>query len=116
MIYFFSNRKNIKIGYTKNKVQSRLQQLNTGSDSKLYCIGYMQGNMEKEKELHQKFSNERIRQNGEWFYPSDNLIAFINSNNEKQNCYIEYDQKTKIIWEYFSIKSLNPENGVESGK
>lgn len=105
MIYFFSNRKNIKIGYTKNNVYSRLQQLNTGSDSKLYCVGYMEGNMEKEKELHKIFSNDRIRQNGEWFHPSDALIDFINSNNEKPNSYIEYDPIDNIIWEYFSIKT-----------
>ena len=105
MIYFFSNRRNIKIGYTKNKIENRLKQLNTGSDSKLYCIGYMQGNMDKEKELHKQFSNERIRQNGEWFVPSDVLIDYINSHNEKPNSYIEYDPKEDIIWEYFAIKT-----------
>lgn len=105
MVYFFSNRKNIKIGYTKNTVEKRLQQLNTGSDSKLYCVGYMQGDMETEKQLHREFANERIRQNGEWFRPSEKLIDYINSHSEKPNSYVEYDSDNDIIWEYFSIKA-----------
>ena len=105
MVYFFSNRKNIKIGYTKGKVENRLKQLNTGSDSKLYCIGYIQGNIETEKELHKKFAAYRLRQNGEWFSPAPELIDYINFYNEKPNSYIEYDSKEKIIWEYFSIKA-----------
>lgn len=105
MVYFFSNGKNIKIGYTKNKVETRLQQLNTGSDSKLYCIGYIQGDLEKEKQLHRQFANDRVRKNGEWFLPSDDLVDYINSNNEKLNVYIEYDPKENTIWEYFCIKT-----------
>ena len=105
MVYFFSNQKNIKIGYTRGKVESRLKQLNTGSDSKLYCVGYIQGDINKEKELHKKFNNYRLRQNGEWFAPAEELIDYINSNNEKPNTYIEYDSNQNIIWEYFCIKA-----------
>ena len=36
--------------------------------------------------------------------PSESLIDYINSNNEKPNCYIEYDSKEEVIYEYFSIK------------
>ena len=31
-IYFFTNGENIKIGFTKNSVEKRLKQLNTGND------------------------------------------------------------------------------------
>ena len=65
----------------------------------------MQGDALKEKELHKMFSNERIRQNGEWFTPSENLINYINCYNEKPNSYIEYDHEENILWEYFSIKA-----------
>lgn len=104
MIYFFSNRSNIKIGYTGQKPEKRLQQLNTGSDQRLFCIGYMQGDKQKERELHIKFANSRIRPNAEWFYPSQSLVDFINLYNEKPNSYIEYDSTTRLVEEYFCIK------------
>lgn len=87
-VYFFSNQRNVKIGYTKNKPIKRLCQLNTGSDEQLIMLGYMKGNLKLENELHKLFGKDRIRPNGEWFYPSDNLIDFINQNNEVDNCYV----------------------------
>lgn len=96
MIYFISNGENIKIGYTSQTVQKRINQLNAGSDSKLYVLGYMQGDMEKEKELHQKFGQYRIRQNAEWFSPSDDLIDYINDNSEMPNSFVS-DMGGKLI-------------------
>lgn len=104
MIYFFTNKKSIKIGYTSQPINKRLQQLNTGSDQKLWCIGYVNGNIDKEKELHKKFDSARIRHNGEWFSPSSELIDYINMYNEKPNVYIEYDSTTNTVEEYFCIK------------
>lgn len=97
MIYFISNGVNIKIGYTKNDPQKRLKQLNTGSDSKLFLLGYMQGNEQFEKELHSKFSKDRIRFNAEWFRPSEELTEYINNNNEKSNSFTYVDEKGQII-------------------
>ena len=54
-VYFITNGENIKIGYTKNSVQKRLKQLNTGSDKQLYILGYMKGTMADEENLHSKF-------------------------------------------------------------
>ena len=51
-------------------------------------LGYMKGNLKLENELHKLFGKDRIRPNAEWFYPSDNLIDFINQNNEVENCYV----------------------------
>lgn len=87
MVYFITNGENIKIGYSKN-INKRLKQLNTGNDKKLYILGYIQGDKDKEKEIHKKFSKFRIRSNGEWFYPDQELIDFLNLINEKSNTYI----------------------------
>lgn len=87
-VYFFTNGENIKIGFTKNSVEKRLKQLNTGNDYQLYCLGYFQGTQKEEKSLHRKFSNFRIRNNGEWFYPDDTLLDYLNKINEKENVYI----------------------------
>ena len=54
-VYFITNGENIKIGYTKNSVQKRLKQLNTGSDKQLYILGYMKGTMADEENLYSKF-------------------------------------------------------------
>lgn len=91
-IYFFTNGENIKIGFTKNKVQNRLKQLNTGNDYQLYCLGFFKGKKEDEKFLHKKFSKFRIRNNGEWFYPDDVLIDYLNKVNENQNVYISKNE------------------------
>ena len=97
-VYFFSNQRNVKIGYTKNKPIKRLCQLNTGSDEQLIMLGYMKGSLKLENELHKLFGRDRIRLNGEWFYPSDNLIDFINQNNEMKNCYVMIvDDKVQVF-------------------
>lgn len=87
-VYFFTNGVNIKIGYTKLNIEKRLKQLNTGSDTQLYPLGFISGNKSLEKELHQKFAKFRIRNNEEWFSPDQSLIDYINSVNEIPNTYV----------------------------
>lgn len=77
-VYFITNGENIKIGYTKNSVRKRLKQLNTGSDRQLYLLGYMEGTMADEKNLHLIFETYKIRENGEWFEASENILNYIN--------------------------------------
>lgn len=87
-IYFFTNGENIKIGFTKNTVQKRLKQLNTGSDKQLYYLGCFSGTMEDEKQLHKKFEKYKLRSNGEWFVADEELLGYINSINEEKNVYV----------------------------
>lgn len=89
MIYFITDRNNIKIGYTKGKIEKRLQQLQTSCSEKLYILGWIEGDMNFEKELHIKFGASRIRYNGEWFKPTSDLLDYINLNNQKENTYID---------------------------
>ena len=84
-VYFITNNYNIKIGFTKNNPYKRLKQLNTGSDNKLYLLGYMKGTMKTESELHKKFEGFKFRNSSEWFTPDDSIIDFINQNNEIEN-------------------------------
>lgn len=94
-VYFFTNGKNIKIGYTKGDIYNRLKQLNTGSDYQLYALGYITGTKATEKELHTKFANLRLRVNGEWFASDQSLIDYINSVNEMPHIQV-------VINEYFN--------------
>ena len=89
MIYFITDTKNIKIGYTKGPIKKRIQQLQTSCSETLYELGWIEGNMELEKELHKKFGASRIRYNGEWFKPTEDLLEYINSNNQKKNTYVD---------------------------
>lgn len=99
-IYFISDGINIKIGYTKNNVEKRLKQLNTGNENDLYILGYINGTLDDEKHLHWKFGNHRIRQNGEWFYPSQEIIDYINNHNLMPHTYVEKDSITTQIMVY----------------
>ena len=40
-IYFIANKDKIKIGYTKNSVEKRLKQLQTGNDEYLVLLGFL---------------------------------------------------------------------------
>lgn len=97
MVYFITDKENIKIGYTKQNPEKRLHQLNTGSPIQLYLLGYIEGDKNKEKELHRKFNKYRIRQNGEWFYGNEEIIDYINMVNEKENSYVIKDDDFGIF-------------------
>lgn len=77
-IYFIKEEENnnVKIGVSVNPVQ-RLQELQTGSPYKLIMIGFIEGGADEEKNIHREFAEERIRENGEWFRPSERLTTYI---------------------------------------
>ena len=57
--------KRYKIGTTKNGVESRLKELQTGCPFKLRPVKSVVGNMNQESKLHHKF--KEYRKQGEWF-------------------------------------------------
>lgn len=89
-VYFLTDGTNIKIGFTKGKIKKRIQQLSTGSSRKIMELGWILGDVLKEKELHSKFYKDRIRYSGEWFRPSEELINYINEVNEKPNTGVDF--------------------------
>lgn len=90
-VYFIvDTNNNIKIGFTKGSIKKRIQQLQTGSQSKIYELGWINGTIDDEKKLHKQFSNCRIRYDGEWFSANDNLLDYINKNNQKPNTYVDW--------------------------
>lgn len=103
-VYFITDGINIKIGFTKLKIENRLKQLQTGSVHKLMILGYINGTMEDEKKLHQMFAQYKVRYNGEWFNPSPELIEYINKHNEIKNCYVDWlDDK---LMPFFSMSII----------
>jgi hypothetical protein len=68
-----------KIGQTAIKVQNRIKQFSTGNWRELgYVLILENCHPSKEQEIHDKFAEERIRSDREWFRLSDRLIKYIN--------------------------------------
>lgn len=85
MIYFISNGKNIKIGYTSGNPMRRLKTLQTGSSEKLTLVGYIEGTKKTERQLHTLFSNIRIDHSLEWFEGTQELLDYINEHSIYEN-------------------------------
>ena len=77
MIYFIQHGKDgpIKIGFTKNRPERRVLELQSGNPFKLTLLHYVDGDTSVEDLLHHRFRNFKIR--GEWFEPSPKLLAHI---------------------------------------
>lgn len=103
-IYFVTEGKHIKIGYTTQDIEKRIKQLNTGSVQNISLLGWICGDKAKEKELHIKFAQSRVRYNGEWFEPTENLLDFINENNLEPNSYVDFvDGKLMRLFSFDKI-------------
>lgn len=89
-VYFFTDGEFIKIGFTTETIDRRLQRLSTGTPKKLYSLGYFSGEMSDETMVHKKFCDARLRSDGEWFEPTQELIDYINDVSE-QNTYVELE-------------------------
>jgi hypothetical protein len=66
----------IKIGFTKS-LSKRISNIVTASSERVTLLGSVAGDELSEKSLHHEFANDRIR--GEWFRPTDALMARIAS-------------------------------------
>ena len=66
MIYFIKNKADavIKIGYSKN-AKKRLANLQTANPHELVLLGTIQGGLEHEAALHERFARSMLQ--GEWF-------------------------------------------------
>lgn len=79
MIYFLQSGQDgpIKIGFT-NSIDNRLSALQVNSPYSIKALGTMEGDEQKEKWLHEQFSDFHFR--GEWFWPAKSLLKFIKDN------------------------------------
>lgn len=95
-VYFFTDGDYIKIGFTKETLKRRLERLATGNPKRMFILGYTKGTMDDEFALHALFNKDRVRYDGEWFYPSQELIDYINEVNEIENVFVMMDDDNKI--------------------
>lgn len=84
MIYFIqasSASGPIKIGYTSRSVDERLAEIQAYSPVRLVVLLELDGEQADEQELHQKFI--LYRSHGEWFAPTEEILAFIKKHGGK---------------------------------
>jgi hypothetical protein len=76
IVYFIQGRKLglIKIGIAWS-ARERMKSLQTGSPDELILLATESGGSERERELHNLFSSSRSH--GEWFYPTEELMRYI---------------------------------------
>ncbi len=84
MIYFIKAHDRIKIGYA-NDPSKRIPSIQTSSPFELEVLLIIDGNYEKERELHQKF--QIFRKSGEWFEFSEPIKKFLSDNSREDRKY-----------------------------
>lgn len=78
-IYFIApiaNQSGVKIGFSKNP-GARLADLTSEVGIKLNLIGSIPGTKETEKEIHEKFKDQRLH--GEWFRTNQAINRFVST-------------------------------------
>lgn len=83
MIYFLKADNKVKIGYADDP-SKRIPSIQTSSPFELEVLLIIDGNYDKESELHKRF--QKHRKSGEWFDLEEPIQAFIKEN-------LEFDRK-----------------------
>ena len=78
-IYFIGHggSKTMKVGYTSGNPYARMAALQTGSPDRLYMMGWVEGTLSDERELHDRFAHLRV--SGEWFRFEAELEEFYDA-------------------------------------
>jgi hypothetical protein len=66
----------IKFGFATN-VDKRLSQIQSGNPYTLYVLTAIPGNEECEKVIHKYFEKYKVRQSGEWYWPSHKIRRIV---------------------------------------
>jgi hypothetical protein len=74
-IYYAQNGDHLKIGYSKNP-WSRISELRTACPT-LELVGLEKGNLQDEKDMHEKFSH--LHHDREWFRMEPDLLKYVNA-------------------------------------
>lgn len=79
-IYFIQDNNGfIKIGVTKN-IKKRFPQIKSNHFSAFYVLKIIYGTYNLESKLKKRFKKYQAK--GEWFYPNEKILKYINSLNQ----------------------------------
>ena len=100
MIYFVTQGNEfVKIGYTANKPEKRLYNLQTGNPHKLVLSLVIHGNKGYEKALHDMFSAHSVHL--EWFHLSNDIKVFMSGRKD-----VRYELDNDIIDIHSNLMAL----------
>ena len=78
-VYLIGHRRAVKIGWSRmHPGRARISQLQTASSEPLELIGVLNGTLEDEAELHERFMRNHIR--GEWFRRAEEILSHFSGN------------------------------------
>ena len=99
MIYLIVNReeKFCKIGYSIEP-KSRLAQLQTGNPYPLELLSVIEGEIQLEKEIHERFKECRLQ--GEWFVLTQDILDYFKCANDGN-----FKTFTDYVYLIYSLKS-----------
>lgn len=105
MIYLIANEETqtCKIGFTDD-LKSRFSSLQSSNSSKLHIYGYIQGDRNLEKELHESFKD--LRKQGEWFYLDEKICNHFDADIVSINGSIFKRKAEYIRWNSNDLGSL----------
>ena len=76
-IYFITDGKYIKIGFSNGNIKNRLSDLQVGNRRKLKLLGVMNGDKEDERALHKQFKKDCV--SGEWYKKTPDILELIDN-------------------------------------
>lgn len=77
--------------------------MSTGCAKRIFCLGYFRGTIKDENNLHKKFGSSRMRSEGKWFLPSQELIDYINDVNEEKDVFVEKNENGVMKYKTMSL-------------
>lgn len=112
MLYFVreKGRDRYKIGYTKERSEARIRELQTGNSDHVKPIHIFEGTYEEEQQLHRLFEDYRI--NGEFFrLDVGKLFAMIVNEELGHRIDVkEKDYSMNAFYRNFLVSKKKPEN------
>jgi len=110
MIYFIKNvvSGNFKIGFSDTP-RKRLKELQTGSADRLVLIKAIEGDKNREGELHEQFAHDRL--DGEWFSPSEEIMSFISGDTQRalEGKFFHTFEDGSVCWQGYVVSK--PQEG-----
>jgi hypothetical protein len=106
-VYFARNSEGfIKIGTTSRDPIARLLDMRTSNALPLRLLVAIPGGHTDEVGYHRLFARARVRENGEWFRPSAQLVAFIDSE-KVTNPLAIFGESAEMLAAHATIERLN---------
>lgn len=79
MVYFIREERDftVKIGFTDQEVERRVSQIRSANPAPIVLLGFIEGGLKEEKQVHRIFDRFRLARNKEWFRYDCSMVYFL---------------------------------------